>query len=249
MKCVVLAAGYATRLYPLTENFPKSLLEVNGRTILDYLLGDIDKIEEIDGHVIVSNHKYFEHFKAWADSSTLIKKPISVIDDKSISNETRMGAVKDIQFAIESLGLQNDDLLVIAGDNLLDFSLKGFVEFSKEKNASVVMCSYEEDLHELRRCGVMLPDENMKLLSMEEKPQEPKSNWCVGPFYIYRKEDTPLIAKGIKEGCGVDAPGSLVCYLCEKTSVYGYVMPGKRYDIGDLESYEYVKSVYNYKVD
>lgn len=249
MKCIVLAAGYATRLYPLTENFPKSLLEVNGMTILDYLLRDIDKIDDIDGHVIVSNHKFFEHFKKWAEEHTEIKKPIEVIDDGSMSNESRLGAVKDIQFAIDSCGLENDDLMVIAGDNLLDFSLKSLVDFAKEKNASAVMCSYEEDIHELRRCGVMVPDENMKILSMEEKPHDPKSNWCVGPFYVYRKEDTPLIAKGIKEGCETDAPGSLVCYLCENTDVYGYEMPGKRYDIGDLESYEYVKSVYNYTVE
>lgn len=248
MKCVVLAAGYATRLYPLTENFPKSLLEVNGMSILDYLLRDIDRLDDIDGHVIVSNHKYFEHFDRWVKENTAVKKPITVIDDGSISNDTRLGAVKDIQFAIEACNLKNEDLLVIAGDNLIDFSFKGFVDFAKEKNTSAVMCSYEESLAELRRCGVMIPDESMKILSMEEKPPEPKSNWCVGPFYIYLKKDTPLIAKGISEGCGTDAPGSLVCYLCEKTDVYAYEMPGKRYDIGDLKSYEYVKSVYKYTV-
>ncbi len=247
MKCIVLAAGYATRLYPLTENFPKPLLEVNGMSILDYLLRDIDKIDGIDGHIIVSNHRYYHHFEEWAQKNTAIKKPITVLDDGSVSNETRLGAVKDIKFAIEKAGI-DEDVLVIAGDNLIDFSFSGFVDFAKEKNSSAVMVSYEESLQELRRCGVMVPDENMKIISMEEKPQNPKSNWCVGPFYIYKKEDLPFVAQGISEGCATDAPGSFVCYLCEKTPVYGYVMPGKRYDIGDLESYEYVKSVYNYNI-
>lgn len=248
MKCVVLAAGYATRLYPLTENFPKPLLEVNGLSILDYLLRDIDKIDDIDGHIIVSNHRYIDSFNKWVDENTAIKKPITVIDDGSVSNESRLGAVKDIQYAIDECGLEGEDLLVIAGDNLLDFSFRGFVDFAKRKNASVVMCSYEESLEELRRCGVMIPDDDMRILSMEEKPHNPKSNWCVGPFYIYKKEDLHLIKQGIEEGCGIDAPGSLVCYLCEKTAIYGYEMPGNRYDIGDIESYEHVKSVYNYTV-
>ena len=245
MKCIVLAAGYATRLYPLTENFPKPLLEVNGASIIDHLLRNIDKIDGVDGQIIISNHRYYEHFVEWVKNNTSITKSITVLDDGSTSNETRLGAVKDIQFAIDELGI-DEDILVIAGDNLVDFPFKGFVDYAREKNASAVMVSYEESLEELRRCGVMVPDENMRIISMEEKPQNPKSNWCVGPFYYYRKEDLHLIAKGIEEGCGTDAPGSLVCYLCENAPVYGYEMPGNRYDIGDLESYEYVKSVYNY---
>lgn len=246
MKCIVLAAGYATRLYPLTENFPKPLLEVNGVSILDHLLRDIDRIDSVDGHIIISNHRYYENFVDWKNANTAVKKPITVLDDGSTSNEVRLGAVKDIQFAIDKLGI-DEDVLVIAGDNLIDFSFKDFVDYAREKNASAVMVSQEKDIEELKKCGVMIPDENMKILSMEEKPKEPKSEWCVGPFYYYKREDLPLIAKGIAEGCGTDAPGSLVCYLCENTSVYGYVMPGKRYDIGDLESYEHVKKVYNYK--
>ncbi len=245
MKCIVLAAGYATRLYPLTENFPKPLLEVNGKSILEHLLSNIEKIKEIDSFIIVSNHRYFEHFDKWIKEQSFTAKPIKVLDDGSTSNETRLGAVRDIQFALEKEGI-DEDVLVIAGDNLVDFPFEGFVDYAAQKDASAVMVSYEESIDELRRCGVMVPDENMRIVSMEEKPKEPKSNWCVGPFYLYKKKDLPFVAKGIAEGCGVDAPGSFVCYLCEKTDVYGYVMPGKRYDIGDLQSYEYVKSVYNY---
>ena len=245
MKSIVLAAGYATRLYPLTENFPKPLLEVAGKSILDHLLDDIDTIEEIDEHIIISNHKFAHHFENWKKTCTL-KNPVTIIDDGSISNETRLGAVKDIQFAIDTLNL-DDDLLIVAGDNMLDFSFKSFVDLFHEKNSAVVMCDFIEDVNALRRSGVMIPDENFRVISMEEKPQNPKSNWCVGPFYIYKKDELHLIKQGIEDGCGTDAPGSFVCYLCEKTDVYALKLPGKRYDIGTLESYEEVKKVFENK--
>lgn len=243
MKNLILAAGYATRLYPLTENFPKPLLEVNGKSILEYLLEDIDKQDEIDEHIIISNAKYYPVFEKWAKDAGL-SKPVRVLNDGTTSNENRLGAVRDIIFALDSLEI-NDDVLVIAGDNLLDFSFRRFLDFVAEKNASAVMVNYEKNVEELRRCGVMIPDENMKILSMEEKPKEPKSNWCVGPFYFYKKEDIPLIRQSVDEGCGTDAPGSLVCYMCEHTDVYAMEMPGVRYDIGGFESYEEVKK--NYK--
>jgi len=243
MKCLILAAGYATRLYPLTENFPKPLLKVGEKTILDWLVDDIDAAGLVDEYVVISNHKFADHFKEWAGEKT---QKITVVDDGTDSNETRLGAVKDIQFAIEKLNL-DDDLLIVAGDNILDFSFKPFVELFREKNSAVVMCSYKEDVNALRRSGVMIPDEDFKVLSMEEKPQEPKSNWCVGPFYIYKREELPLVKQGINDGCGTDAPGSFISYLCQKTDVYALKMPGARYDIGTLESYEEVKSIFKNK--
>lgn len=242
MKNIVLAAGYATRLYPLTENFPKPLLEVAGKSILDWLLDDIDALEEIDEHIIISNHRFAEHFENWKKTCKL-RNPVTIIDDGSMSNETRLGAVKDIQFAIDKLSL-DDDLLIIAGDNMLDFSFSSFIDYFKEKNSAVVMCDFIEDIDTLRRSGVCVPDSNFKLISMEEKPQEPKSNWCVGPFYIYKKEELPLIKKAIDSGCGTDAPGSLVSWLCKQTDVYAMKIEGHRYDIGTLESYEEVKKVF-----
>lgn len=242
MKVVVLAAGYATRLYPLTENFPKPLLEVNGKSILDYLIEDLDKIDEINEHIIVSNAKFAHIFEDWAQKCNYTK-PVTVLNDGTTSNETRLGAVRDILFAIEEKNI-DEDIFVIAGDNLIDFSFSRFIDFAKAKNASAVLVNYEEDIEELRRCGVMVPDENMRIVSMEEKPREPKSNWCVGPFYYYRKEDLCWVKQGIEDGCGVDAPGSFVCYLCEKTDVYAMEMPGTRFDIGGFESYEEVKKTY-----
>lgn len=242
MKVVVLAAGYATRLYPLTENFPKPLLEVNGKSILDYLIEDLDRNEDVNEHIIISNGKYAEVFEKWAEESNYTK-PITVLNDGTMSNETRLGAVRDILFAIEKCNI-DEDIFVIAGDNLVDFSLNKFTDFAKTKDGSSVVVNYEEDVKELRKCGVMVPDENMRIVSMEEKPQEPKSNWCVGPFYYYRKEDLKWVKQGIEDGCGVDAPGSFVCYLCEKIPVYAWEMPGTRFDIGGFDSYEEVKKTY-----
>ena len=240
MKCLILAAGYATRLYPLTENFPKPLLSVGEKTILDWLVDDIDTAGEVDEFVVISNHKYAHHFEAWAK-----KKPqkITVADDGTDTNETRLGAVKDIWFAIESLKL-DDDMLVIAGDNVLDFSLTEFIKYAKAKNTSAIMRYYEPDEKKLLKCGVVTIDEEDRILNMTEKSPTPATHWCCPPFYYYTKEDAKRVNEGIDSGCGTDAPGSYIAWLCKKTAVHAMEMPGKRYDIGNLESYEKVKAEY-----
>lgn len=240
MKCLVLAAGYATRLYPLTENFPKPLLKVQDKTILDWLIDDIDSSGSIDEYVVISNHKYAHHFDAWAKTKT---QKVVVVDDGTESNETRLGAVKDIQFTIEKLGL-DDDMLVIAGDNLLDFSLTDFVAYAQKKNASCVMRYYEPETKRLLKTGVVTVDENDRVTKMTEKSPNPESNWCCPPFYYYTREDARLVEKGIDAGCGTDAPGSYIAWLCTQTPVYAMEMPGSRYDIGNLESYETVQKTY-----
>ena len=240
MKCLILAAGYATRLYPLTENFPKPLLEVAGKSILDWLIDDMEKTGLVDEYIVISNHKFAQIFEEWAAKSDKIR----VLDDGTTSNENRLGAVRDIQFAIDQLQL-DDDLLVMAGDNLLDFSLEGFVRYFAEKKASCVMSYYVADKARLQKSGVAELDADRRILSMEEKPAEPKSNWCVPAFYCYTREDSKLIRKGIEEGCGVDAPGSFISWLSGQTTVYAWEMPGSRYDIGNLESYEQVKKTFS----
>jgi len=240
MKCLILAAGYATRLYPLTENFPKPLLKIGDKTILDWLLDDIHTSGQVDEYLVISNHKFAPHFKAWAASHSL---PITVVDDGTSTNETRLGAVCDIQFAIEQAGL-DDDLLVIAGDNVLDFSLTHFIRYTKEKNTSCVMRYYEADEKRLTKSGVAELGEDEVLLSLEEKPAHPKSHWCTPPFYFYKKEDAKRIPEAIADGCGTDAPGSLVAWMCRHSVMHSMEMPGSRYDIGNLESYETVKQTY-----
>lgn len=235
MKCVILAAGYATRLYPLTENFPKPLLKVGEKTILDWLIDDIG--DAVDEFIVISNHKFAGHFEKWAQG-----RNITVVDDGTSTNETRLGAVCDVQFAIDKLGL-DDDLLVIAGDNVLDFSLRTFIDYAKKAGTSCTMRYWEEDEVKLRRAGVSEVD-GEKLISFEEKPSEPKSHWCTPPFYFYKKDDAKLIKEAIADGCGTDAPGSLVAWMCQRKEMHSMVMPGKRYDIGNLESYEAVKKEY-----
>ena len=172
------------------------------------------------------------------------KEKITVLDDGTESNETRLGAVRDVQFAVDELGL-DDDLLVIAGDNVLDFSLKTFVEYYKARGTTCVMRYWEPSEEKLHKTGVAEVDENGLILHMEEKPAVPRSHWCTPPFYIYRREDVPMVKKGIESGCGVDAPGSFIAWLCDQVPVHAFEMPGKRYDIGNLESYEEVKRTYS----
>jgi glucose-1-phosphate thymidylyltransferase len=240
MKCLILAAGYATRLYPLTENFPKPLLTVGEKTILDWLVDDIDTAGAVDEYVVISNHKYAHHFDAWAKTKS---QRITVVDDGTDTNETRLGAVKDIRYAIDSLGL-DDDMLVIAGDNVLDFSLTRFMAYAGEKKASCIMRYYEPNDQKLLKCGVVTVDGSDRVLNMTEKSPTPATHWCCPPFYYYTKADARLVQKGIDSGCGTDAPGSYIAWLCAQTEVYAMEMPGKRYDIGNLESYERVKAEY-----
>ena len=240
MKCLFLAAGYATRLYPLTENFPKPLLQVQGKAILDWLVDDIDTLQAVDEYIVVSNSKFAAHFSAWAESKP---QKITVVDDGTNSNETRLGAVRDIQFAIEKLQIQ-DDLIVLAGDNLLDFSLTKFIAYAKDKGTSCIMRYFEPKVERLRKSGVAEVDENGLVLRLTEKPNDPASSWACPPFYFYKKSDIPLVKAGIDAGCGVDAPGSFIAWLATQVRVYAMEMPGKRYDIGNLQSYEQVQREY-----
>ena len=240
MKCLILAAGYATRLYPLTENFPKPLLEVKGKTILDWLVDDIDSSRLFDQYIVISNHKFVGNFEKWAEEK---KQNIVVLDDGTSTNKTRLGAVKDIQFAIDELRL-DDDLLIIAGDNVLDFSLTVFIQYALQKKTSCIMRYYEPKLERLKKSGVVVTEDDGLVIGMKEKPEKPQSTWCCPPFYFIVKKDVPLVAKGIEAGCGTDAPGSFFAWLYKKVRVYAMRMSGKRYDIGTLESYEQIKKEY-----
>jgi len=240
VKCIILAAGYATRLYPLTENTPKPLLYVGGKTIVDWLIDDLRAANRIDEFIIVSNHRFFRNFEDWAKGKDC---KVTVVDDGTVTNETRLGAVKDIEFAINALGI-DDDIMVLAGDNVLDFSLVRFLNYCTEKNTSCVMRYYEEKTEKLSKCGVLELDGD-RVVSMEEKPKIPKTQWCCPPFYYYTKEDSHRISEAIEDGCGFDAPGSFIAWLCRKSPVCAMEMPGRRYDIGNLASYEQVRREYS----
>lgn len=242
MISIVLAAGYATRLYPLTENFPKPLLNVGKKTILNWLLDDIDLQPEITGHVIISNHKFIKHFEEWEKNQSY-SKPVVLLDDGSVDNDHRLGAVRDIQFAVNSLKI-NDDLLVVAGDNVVDFSFGDFIKFAKRKKTSCVMCHEENNLIKQQKTAIIVKDKNDLITSYEEKPITPKGNLAVPPFYCYLNKDVEKIEEAVSEGCSIDAPGSFAAWLSNKVNVHAWMMTGKRYDIGDIKSYEYVQNVF-----
>ena len=238
MTSIILAAGYATRMYPLTLNYPKPLLEVGGKKIIDWLIEDLEK-SGVKRAVVVSNHKFISQFQAWAEG----RENIIVLDDGSEDNDHRLGAVKDIEFAIEETNI-DDDIVVLAGDNVLNFSLSSFIEYGREKKTSCIMRHEEKDENKLRKTGVIEINEDELVLNMEEKPKEPKSNWAVPPFYYYTKEDKDLIKEGIASGCGTDAPGSFVSWLVKTRPVHAYRMIGERFDVGSIEGYEKIKKEY-----
>ncbi|MBQ7423213.1 MAG: NTP transferase domain-containing protein [Prevotella sp.] len=235
MKNIVIAAGYATRLGELTKNFPKPLLKIGKSTILGRMLDDIDKIDDIDEHIIITNHRFAGIFEKWR-SEQHYSKPITVVDDGTETNETRLGAVCDLLFAMDKLNI-DDDMLVVAADNLLFFSFREFVDFAKEKETSCIMCHEQPSVEKLQRTGVIVVDEQMKVLEMAEKPQEPKTHWAVPPFYIYLKKDLGLVRQSVKNGCGKDAPGNLAHYMVEHTTMHAWKMSGGRFDIGSLDTY------------
>ena len=261
MKCIVIAAGYATRLGELTKNFPKPLLKIGNNTILGRMLDDIDGIPEITEHVIITNHRFAGIFEEWVEVNSVnplrgeishnlnnfqtksalkenlhVKKPITIVDDGTETNETRLGAVCDLLFAMDKLSI-DDDLLVVAADNLLFFSFQEFVNFAKEKGTSCIMCHEQPSIEKLQRTGVVELDADMKVLGMEEKPQVPKSHWAVPPFYIYMKKDLDLVRHSVENGCGKDAPGNLAHYMVEHTTMHAWPMSAGRFDIGSLDTY------------
>lgn len=257
MKNIVIAAGYATRLGELTKNFPKPLLKIGENTILGRMLDDIDTISEIDEHIIITNHKFAPIFAQWAkeqwskDEGQKTKaaldlipqtadrrwqKPITIVDDGTETNETRLGAVCDLLYAMDKLHI-DDDLLVVAADNLLFFSFQEFVDFARAKGTSCIMCHEQPSIEKLQRTGVVELDANNKVLGMEEKPQVPKSHWAVPPFYIYLKKDLDLVRHSVENGCGKDAPGNLAHYMVEHTTMHAWPMSAGRFDIGSLDTY------------
>ena len=231
----------------INREFPKPLLEVNGKTILDYLLDDIDELKKINEYIIVSNHKYINHFKKWKEKKQL-SSPITIIDDGTISNDERLGAVSDIDLVIKTLHI-NEELLVIAGDNLLDFSLRDFINFYDKKKHTVIMRYYEENKEKIKKSACVVVDKDDLVLEMIEKPTSPTSNWCVPPFYIYTKEDTKKVSDALKNGCVKDSPGSFIAYLYKESNVYAMEMKGKRFDIGTLDNYKEVQKNYKGKKD
>ena len=243
MKCLLLVAGYATRLYPLTKDKPKCLLPVGGKTILERLLEKIDKVEEINETILVSNALFADQFAEYIKEIGQDNR-ISMINDGTWDNETRFGAIGDMSLAIRQREI-DEDLMVLAGDNLFDFSLADFVAFYNSVNADCITAHKEKRIEALQKTGVAEIDDQGKVLSFEEKPKAPKSDYAVPPFYIYKKETLSLIHTYVEEGNNPDAPGQFIGWLVKRKPVYAYRFTGKRHDIGTMDSYIESQKLFN----
>lgn len=245
MKALLLAAGYATRLYPLTENFPKPLLPVAGQPILSHLLRKLERVDEVDEACVVTNARFFEHFRTWADNERTRLK-ITVLNDGTTSNENRLGAIGDIAFALENGGLCGHDLIVLAGDNLFDFELTDFVASYRERPDARAMVTVHvlEETERLKRTGVATVNEDGRVTSFKEKPANPPSNLAVPPFYIFHRSVGDLVKEYLDAGMNPDAPGHFLEWLVTRENVYAFRFEGERYDIGDHESYRRTQEIF-----
>jgi len=247
MKGIILAAGYATRLYPLTRDIPKPLLPVAGKATMEYILSHLLPVEDIDVVYIITNDKFYPQFAEWKkgfDRKYPTDKKIDIMNDGTSTNESRLGSIGDIDFVISKKGL-NDDLLMIAGDSLFDFELDGMIHYFHEKNGCV-LCAYRTgDMDILRRRGVIKIDDTNRIIDFKEKPKRPTSDIAVPAIHIYKRECLNLFGQYLSEGHNPDAPGYFVDWLYKKEPMYAYFFTGNCYDIGNAESYYKVNQIFS----
>ena len=250
MIALVLAAGYATRLYPLTLNTPKPLLTVGPKTMIDYIVDEIETIRDVNKIVVVTNHRFAGHFDEWAqkrlseDAGNGISLPIEIIDDGTTDDSNKLGAIGDIQFVIDTLSI-DEDLMIIAGDNLFTYKLSDMYDFFKTNGKDTLVAIHVESVEQLRKLAVANLDEDGKVLSLAEKPKEPKSHTAIYATYMYLKETLPMIRQYLDEGNTPDAPGNFPSWLYTRKDVLAYRAPGICIDIGTPENYKDVCE--NYK--
>lgn len=245
MKAIILVAGYATRLYPLTLNKPKALLEVNGKPIIDYIVEQINTIDVVNEIYVVSNHKFADQFEQWAENH-FSAQPICVLDDGTQTEQTRRGAIGDILFTIKQKNIM-EDMLVVAGDNFFTYSLKDYYNFYRKMKHDCVCVKEFYDVELLKQFGVATLDKTGKIIDLEEKPQNPKSNTAVYATYFYTAQTVPMFEQYLKEGNKPDAPGYFIEWLFRKKDVYAYKFEGECYDIGTPKSYESICKMYETK--
>lgn len=236
MKAIILAAGYATRLYPLTLNTPKALLPINDKPIINYIVSQIETLDDVTDIYVVTNHKFYDHFVKW-ESENKFEKPVSILDDLTTNEDNRKGAIGDILFTINEKNI-DDELLIIAGDNFFTYKIKDFYDYFKSKDGDCVCVSKIDDVETLKQFGVASLDENNKVVEIEEKPENPKSDIGVYATYLYKKNTVKLFEKYISDGNMPDAPGYFTEWLYKISDVYGYIFDGECYDIGTQKSYK-----------
>ncbi len=241
LQCVLLAAGYATRLHPLTDDRPKALLPVGGRPILEHVLEKLVPLG-LERIILVTNHRFADQFASWVDASGWVDM-VTIADDGTQTNAERLGAIGDLAWAIEEFSL-DDDTLVMAADNLFEFSLVDFVQFAQVRKTDCITVYRLDDVERLQRTGNAVLTADGRLTAFAEKPAQPISHWAVPPFYIYRRETLPLVRKYLAEGGNPDAPGHFLPWLLVQRPVYALVVKGNIYDVGTVESYREVQTIY-----
>ncbi len=235
-----MAAGYATRLYPLTKEYPKPLLEVGKRPIINYIIDKLDGLDEIDEIIVVTNSKFIPKFKKWR-SRLKSKERITLVDDLTKSNSDRLGAIGDMNFVINTKRLK-DDLLVIGGDNLFNCDLREFLSFVKENTGPVIGAYNIKDIRQAKKYGVIKLGAQFKIVDFKEKPKNPKSSLIAMCLYYFPKEKLRLIKEYVNSKTyKYDATGFYIDWLRKKVPVYGFVFSGFWYDIGDYKVYREAK--------
>jgi glucose-1-phosphate thymidylyltransferase len=233
VKAILLAAGYATRLYPLTTNRPKVLLPVGGRPMVDWIADKVDDVSEIDELHVVTNARFAPALAAWAGERVGRLGPV-VHDDGTSSNDDRRGAIGDIDFVLRQAGIEGDDLLVVAGDNLFDFSLSEYVRFWCSLGVASAVALHDCGSLELAsQYGVVTVDGEGRIVGFVEKPAEPPTTLVATAAYVFHREHVPLLGQYLAEGQSPDAPGSFIVWLHRRAPVYGYRFAGSWFDIGD----------------
>lgn len=245
MKLIVLGAGYATRLYPLTLNQPKPLLPVAEKPMLEHVLDNLKSLTGLDHIYIVTNAKFAGHFQAWADaySKTHQGAPITIINDQTTDEANRLGAIGDVHLVIATEEI-DDDIIVVAGDNLFSESLENFGEMCRKQTAPILAVYDVGNLEEIKKYNAIEIDDEDRITFFEEKPSQPKSTLTGIALYFYPKSTLPLIRQYIAEGNNPDQPGLLVQWLYPRTPFYVWRVPGIWYDVGSKETLEEANRIF-----
>lgn len=243
MDCILLAAGYATRLYPLTKDRPKALLKLGSKTILDIVMEKLSDIKQTDNVYIVTNHRFADNFNEWANEYKG-RLSVSVLDDGTTDNDNRLGAIGDMHFVIEQKNIK-DDIFVLASDNAFKFPLTDMVDLFYSSGCDTISAHYIEDLETLKSMGVLSIDSESFVTEFIEKPPQPKSHYGAPPFYLYRKETIDLIKRYLDEGNNPDAPGHFIPWLITKTKVKAFTFDDMIIDIGTPDAYKEAQKCFN----
>ena len=237
MKVIILAAGYATRLYPLTLNQPKPLLPVAGKPMIEHVLDNLAPIAGLEQIYVVTNAKFAGHFRSWSRKyhRKQPKLTVKVCNDKSTDDKNKLGAIGDIHFVIQQQKV-DDDLIVVAGDNLFSDKLGDFGKFCRKKNAPVLALYDVGDLEEIKKYNAINVNKTGRITFFEEKPQQPTSTLTGIALYYYPRATVPLIKQYIAEKNNPDQPGRLVQWLYPRTPFYTWRVPGLWFDIGSKET-------------